>query len=216
MVHHLAITLDIPLRARNGLLTAAGFAPSYSEEPFDGEALATIRERLQTLADAHDPYPAYVIDQHWNIVLANDAAARLTGMLLDPAHALDLGFNLMRAFLHPNGMRSHVVNWDEAATLVLGRLRAECDAHPGAQGLRELLREAEGYEGIAELRRPADSDPGFLTTLHLRHEGREGRFHTAIMTLLEATDVTVSELRLETLLPADPASESWLRELRAS
>lgn len=217
MVEHLAITLDVPLRARNGLLTSAGFAPVYSDESLDGDALAGIRRSLEALVRAHEPFPAFVLDKAWNVQLANDAAARITGLLLDPTRPTTLGTNILQLMLHPDGVRDAVVNWESTATVLVNRLRAECDQNPFDDDLRQLLEQVLAYPGVTEALASGSSyasTSDLITSVHLRIDGADLRFFTTIMILSDAADVTVSELRLETLLPADVATEAMLRQGR--
>lgn len=216
VVEHLCVVFDVPLRARNALLNAAGFADAYSEEPLDGPALAQIREGLETLIEAHDPFPAYVVDRCWNLLLANTAAALLAGVLLPPDKALSLGGNLLRLFLHPDGARDSVANWPQAAAVLVERLSAECSTVPTDTALRELYEEVIAYPGIVYLPRGAGSRAaaGFVTAIHVRTDDVELRLYTAVSSLAAATDVTLEELRLETLLPADAASGAALRAMR--
>ncbi len=215
MVEHLAIVLDVPLRARNALLNAAGFAASYSEEPLDGPALSQIRGCLETLVEAHDPYPAYVVDRCWNLLIANTAAARLTELLLPTAAALEHAGNVLRMALHPDGARSRIVNWEEAAAALVERLAGECGADPTDTELAALYAEVTAYPGIAELPRRTRGQAGgnLITELRIDAGDAELRLITTISSLAAASDVTLDELRLETLLPADRATTDALRAL---
>jgi transcriptional regulator with XRE-family HTH domain len=215
MVTHLSIALDVPLRARNGLLTAAGFAPTYTDEPLDGPRLAELRRSLERLLAAHHPFPAYVVNRRWDLELANPAATTMMSMLLADDALAEVGGNVLRLVLHPRGIRPFVTNWDDAAAALMRRLRGECDHDPTDLELRGVLEEMLGYDGVDEL--PAGEHhttaSDLLTELDLSVAGLELRFYTTIMTLSDAFDVTVSELRLETLLPADAATHDALTEL---
>ena len=215
MVEHLAIVLDVPLRARNALLNAAGFAAAYTEEPLDGPALSQIREGLETLVEAHDPYPAYVVDRCWNLLLANTAAARLTELLLPTEAALEHAGNVLRLVLHPDGARTRIANWEEAATALVERLAAECGADPTDRELAALFEEVAAYPGIADLPRPSlrSTAGNLVTDLRITTDHGELRLITTISSLAAASDVTLDELRLETLLPVDRASADRLRTL---
>lgn len=212
MVEHLAIALDVPLRARNALLNAAGFADLYTEQPLDGPALSQIRECLETLVEAHEPYPAYVVDRCWNLLIANTAAARLTGLLLPTAAALEHAGNTLRLALHPDGARERITNWEQVAAALVERLAAECGADPTDAELAALLAEVTAYPGIADLPstgRGAD----LITALRIDTGDAELRLITTISSLAAASDVTLDELRLETLLPADAETAEALRAL---
>ncbi|MCY7300522.1 MAG: helix-turn-helix transcriptional regulator, partial [Ilumatobacteraceae bacterium] len=149
MVEHLSIVLGVPLRARNALLNAAGFADAYSEEPLQGAALAQIRETLHTLVEAHNPYPAYIVDRSWNLLDANTAAANLTALLFGNDTALELATNVLRLFLHPDGARHAVTNWPEAAAVLVERLATECANYPGDPDMRALYDEVISYPDVA-------------------------------------------------------------------
>ena len=215
MVQHLSVVLDVPLRARNALLNAAGFADAYSEEPLDGPDLTPIREGLEALVEAHDPFPAYVVDRCWNLLLANRAAAHLTELLLPADAALALGANVLHLLLHPDGARHQVVNWAEAAALLVERLAAERAANPTDDELAQLYDDVTAYPGVAELEPPLGRPTAsrFLTDVHIRAGGLDLRLYTTISSLAAAADITLEELRLETLLPADRASAEALRTL---
>lgn len=216
MVEHLGVVMGIPLRARNGLLNAAGFAPAYTEEPLDGLALSEVRQSLETLVEAHNPFPAYVIDRMWNLLIANTAAARLTGLLLPTDQALTLGGNVLRLFLHPDGARNSIVNWPQAASVLVERLAAECTANPEDEELSALFDEVRGYEGIAELA-PQRGYPlanSVLTAIHVQSGDIDLHLYTTISSLAGAADITVEELRLETLLPADSQTREALYSMQ--
>ncbi len=215
MVEHLSIVLDVPLRDRNALFTAAGFATPYSAEPLDGPALTNVRSSLETLVRAHHPFPAYVVDRCWNLLLANDAATTLTGWLLPDGVPPEVGGNVIRLLLHPAGCRSSVVDWSTVASMLVSRLRAELDRSPSDDDLGALVDEVVGYPDVAA---PAGLTTGggpvsMVAEIRLRPVtlgGAELRFHTAVSALVAARDVTLDELRLETLLPADEATAAML------
>lgn len=214
MVMHLGLVLDVPLRDRNGMLIAAGFAPVFPERSIDHPDMVDIRRALEAMLDAHDPFPAYVVDRHWNLVMANPAAGAMIASLPEPAQAL--AGNLAHLMLHPDGMRTTVDNWDDAAAAVLLRLEHEADESPGDQGLLELLERIRTYPdlpGERELSR-VPSAHEVLLPLEIRLGEDVLSFYTTIATLASPSDITLQELRLETLLPANPATEAVLRSLR--
>ena len=216
MVEHLSIVLGVPLRARNALLNAAGFADAYSEEPLQGTALAQIRKTLHTLVEAHNPYPAYIVDRTWNLLDANTAAANLTALLLGEDAALELAGNVLRLFLHPDGARRAVTNWPEAAAVLVERLASDCSHHPADPEMRELYDEVTSYPGVHVAMRGRDHaapTSGLLTPIEIDTEGVSLRLYTTISSLAATTDITLEELRLETLLPADPETAEALGQL---
>ena len=208
---HLGTVLDVPLRDRNAMLIAAGFAPVYPERSIDHPDLADIRRALEAMLDAHDPFPAYVVDRHWNLVMANSAATMMIGIL--PPESQLLAGNMAHLMLHPDGLRNSVANWEDAAAAVLLRLGHEADDAPGDPELRALLDEVTNYPGVptdtALTQVPATHE--LLLPIRLRWQDDVLSFFTTIATLASPSDITLQELRLETLLPANAATEAALR-----
>ncbi len=204
----LAETLDIPLRERNTLLEAAGYAHIYRHTPLVAEEMGHIRGVLQFLLDRHAPYAAVVLDRYSNCVMANDASSRLIAALADPslitAHA-----NHLRVVFHPLGVRRYIVNWEEVARHLLGRAERELGDAKGDDTAAALLAELREYARLP----PRDQTRGrvsagdLLLPIHIRRDDLELRLFSTIMTLGTPQDVTLQELRLETFFPADDASE---------
>lgn len=211
MVLHLSATLDVPLRSRNELLMSAGFAPTFTEASFDGVELGPIRRALEQLVEAHHPAPAFVVDRRWDLLLANDAAANLIGSLVAPDRLGALGSNTLRLLLHPDGVRPRVLNWHEAAAVILRRLRSECVHAPDDDELQTLLDEVLAYPDVATLPMEPSASNDVIVPMEIRGaDDVELRFFTTITSLAGPTDVTLSELRLETLLPADSVTADHL------
>lgn len=216
MVVHLARALDVPLRERNALLMAAGFAPIYSEHGLDSGDLDQIRHVLEVIVDAQDPFPAYVVDRSWTVVLSNEAARRLTSRLVAPnSVAVAGGVNVARLLFHPDGARPHVANWEEVAVALLARLERELAGRPRDEALKGLYDELSAYPGVPGLsRRPGLPDAAdLLVPLQIRARGLDLHLFTTIATIGAPHDITLEELRLEMLLPADPDSEAALGRL---
>ena len=211
MVEHLGIVLDVPLRERNAMLVSAGFAPVHPERSLDDPDMADIRRAIEAMLTAHNPFPAYVVNRRWDLLLANDAALSLVASL--PSKVQELSANIARLVLHPDGLRGVVTNWQQVGAALLRRMGREIDENPADAALIELLAELEAYPGLpggAELERVPVAHE-LLIPLTLRRGDRELRLFTAISTLLEPSDVTLDELRLETLLSADAATHEALR-----
>ena len=215
MVIHLAITLDVPLRDRNAWLASAGFAPLYTERNLAEPALDQVRGVLEHILAAHDPFPAYVVDRRWDLIMTNQSAMALTALAVEPDLAADLGGNVARLSLHPNGLRRRIVNWDQFGAALLHRLEREVNDRPSDPELAALLVEVREYPGIADLaaRPELPSSQDLLVPLHLRTPNHDLRLFTTIATIGAPYDITLEELRLETLLPADPETEAALRQL---
>lgn len=211
---HLGLVLDVPLRDRNAMLIAAGFAPVYPERSIDDPEMADIRRALEVMITAHDPYPAYIIDRHWNLVMANQAAGHLIAAL--PPAALEHATNMATLVLHPDGIRSVAKNWGDLAAFTLQRLEREADESPGDTALRALLDQVRNYPGV-----PGDRERSRVPSVHelllpvdIELDGNELSLFTTIATLASPSDITLQELRLETLLPANPETEAALHAMR--
>ncbi len=211
MVLHLGVVLDVPLRDRNAMLTAAGFAPLYAERSIDDPELADIRRALQLMLDAHEPFPAYVIGRHWQLVLANAAAGRLISKTPETAQAL--AGSVHTFLLHPDGVGPLIDNFDEVAATVMRRLERELADRPGDERLAEILEEIRLYPNLPDAAsvQVAPRAQDLLVPLNLTLDGRSLSFLTTISTLSGPTDITLEELRLETLLPANRETEEQLR-----
>lgn len=223
MVLALADSLDVPLRERNALLGAAGFAALYRERPLDGPEMTAVRQALELTLRHHEPYPALVVDREWNVLMQNDAATTLLGVLGDPevlwtTTCGDGPRNMMRAIFHPDGMRRFVVNWELVGATLLNRLRRESAATAGNASLERLIAELVAYPGIpAHWRQPDWQQPlPPLLPVVLGHGGVELSLFTMIALFGTPQDITVDELRLETFFPADEATAHLLRQLARS
>ncbi|TWD80942.1 DNA-binding XRE family transcriptional regulator [Kribbella amoyensis] len=207
MVLRLAEHLDVPLRDRNQLLLAGGFAPIYSEASLHSPAMLAIRETLRRLLKGHDPYPALVVDRWWNVVEANAGIALFTE---DVAPAL-LGapINALRLMLHPDGVARRITNLPEVRASALASLQRQA-ASTADPELQDLYEEIRGYAAgeRAELPGPAE----VVIPLKLRHGDRELSLLTTIATFGTPLDVTVSELMIEQFFPADEATAEFLRQ----
>lgn len=218
MVMHLAQVLHVPLRERNDLLIAAGFAPLYPERPLGDDGMAAIRQALETTLRHHEPFPAMVVDRQWNVVMHNAAIDRLIGLLGPPARvwkAVDPSGrrNLMRLSLHPKGLQPLVVDWPQTAGVLLARLQAEEQANPANTGLRTLLSELRTLPGMpAPAQAVAVAPPQVpVLSLKLRQGSTTLELFSMVCTFGTALDLTADELRLELLFPNDETTAKFLR-----
>jgi transcriptional regulator with XRE-family HTH domain len=212
MVLHLAEEMDVPLRERNRLLLAAGYAPVYRERGLDEAALAPVREAVRQVLTAHEPYPALVVDRHWHLVDANATASLFTALVA--ADLLAPPLNVLRASLHPDGLAPHIVNLGEWRAHLLGRLRRQA-VFTGDEELRELYEELRGYpcdqpEPLVEVPGPGD----VVVPLRLRYGDAELSFFSTVATFGTPLDVTVAELMIEGFFPADAPTAAALRAPR--
>jgi transcriptional regulator with XRE-family HTH domain len=205
----LAEALDVPLRERNRLLEAAGYAHVYRQTPLAAEEMSHVRVVLQFILDRHKPYAAIVLDRYSNCLMGNGASAELLTLLVDPSLITEHA-NHLRMVFHPLGARRWIVNWDEVARHLMGRAERELGQSADDETAAALLAELRGYHGAPPQRpssaaiKPAD----LLLPIHLKKEDLELRIFSTIMTLGTPQDVTLQELRIETFFPADAESEA--------
>ena len=206
MILYLAEHLDIPLRERNALLLAAEYAPVYSHRALDDNdsGMRYVREAVERLLASHGPYPAFVIDRHWDVVARNSS----TALLLDDVDPklLDPPVSALRLALHPAGLAPRIVNLAEWSAYLLRRIDHQVLA--GADpGLTALANEVRGYPGVAGpgVGTASLADRVFVP-LHIRSGGRELRFLNMVATFGTALDVTAAELVIEAFYPADSAT----------
>ena len=213
MVLALAQALDVPLRDRNALLEAAGFAPVFRETPLDAPAMADVRDALEHILRSHEPNVALVLDRRYDVLMANDATARLFGAFAPewrgPA-------NVARMVFDPSGLRPAIDNWPEIAGHVAHRLRAELTGRVRDATDEALLAEAIRIEGeLASSARAVPTRPlsAVILPIRLRRGALSANLFTAITTLGTPLDITLQELRIETLFPADAAAKEFLLSL---
>lgn len=212
MVLTLAQALEIPLRERNALLQAAGFAPLYGETPLAAPALSAIQDALNVMLNGSEPNPAFVVNRRYDVLDAN-ASGRwiLATFVHDPAEFAP-PLNMARLVSAPLGMRPYLKNWQAVARKVLGRLRRELGgAHVRDATDEALLQETEPvYRALSAP--PADEALPLLVGVQLRRGALELDLFTTIATLGTPLDVTLQELRIETLFPADTRTRATLVE----
>jgi transcriptional regulator with XRE-family HTH domain len=209
MVLHLAEQLDVPLRERNALLIAGGFAPTFHATDFDAPEMQPVRTAVDRLLAAHEPYPAILVDRRWNLVAANNAALILVDGVAP--ELLDPPVNVLRATLHPEGLATRIVNLHEWVDHILGNLRRQI-AVTGDDELRILADELGGYAtamGVV-LHPPPEAPRAIAVPMRLRTDDGELAFITMIATFGTALDITLTELSIETFLPADAATGAAL------
>ena len=209
---HLAEHLDVPLRDRNALLVAAGYAPTYRETGLDNASMAPVRDALDTILSGHEPYPALIVDAHWNLVAANAAL----GALLEGVspHLLEPPVNALRVSLHPDGMSSRIENLAEWSAHLLERLHRQI-AVSADPVLVELHRELAAYPGVVERSAVGDDVASMLfVPLRLRAPEPAGEplsFFSTVATFGTALDITLAELSIESFFPADERTADALR-----
>jgi transcriptional regulator with XRE-family HTH domain len=215
MVIKLAAVLDIPLRQQNKMLTAAGFVPIYSEFDLSAPEIAPIRRALAFALRQQEPYPALVMDRYWNLVQMNQGATKLMDWLLAGQLIPDeIGPNLMRLMLHPQGIKAHVANWDAIAPHLIHRVHRETLAEGQNEPSQALFNTLLTYPGICDLwQSPAASHWQIpLLTANFSKADQQFSFFTTIATLGTPQDITLQELRLECMFPANDSTEQQFQQ----
>ncbi|REJ83876.1 MAG: XRE family transcriptional regulator [Acidobacteria bacterium] len=220
MVLQLSEALDIPLRERNALLGAAGYAALYRERGLDEEEMGTVNEALRKMLDQQMPYPGIVLDREWNVLMTNGCADAMLQALGGESLWSEIGCgeqpNLALLTIHPKGLRPLIANWDDAArefTLRLKRDLAGTRDPVLRQRLERMIDMASDHRDPAELVAPALMP---MLTLDLRVGEELLRLFTVISTFGTPQDVTTDELRIESFFPLDEASDRLLRLLASS
>jgi transcriptional regulator with XRE-family HTH domain len=213
MLLTLAEALDVPLRERNALLNAAGFAPVYQESGLDSAELAGVLRSLEEVMDRMGPYPCLVLTRRWDVLRANAAAMRLFELFL-PEELAAPPLNMVRLLFHPR-LRGAIGNWEQLAPAFAQQLHREVLA--GDAAAKALLDEVLGQPGVPQQWRVVDLDARLpaVVPLHLRRGDLELKLFTMVSTLGTPLDVTLQELQIETYLPADAESHTVLQKLAA-
>lgn len=202
LVLHLAHHLDIPLRERNPLLLAAGYAPLYPHTPLDSTEMAPVRDALDKILAGHEPFPAVVVDGGWDLVSANGAASEIIAQGVSP-DLLAPPANTLRLSLHPNGLAPRIRNLGEYSAHLLARLDRQAAASARAD-LTELAAELRSYPGVvAGPEAAGDIATALFVPLVLDAGEAQWRFFSTIATFGTALDITVAELAIESFFPAD-------------
>src|SRR5262249_20138286 len=193
----LAETLEVPLRERNRLLEAGGYAHVYRQTPLAAEEMGHVRGVLQFILDRHEPYAAIVLDRYSNCLMGNRASGQLIAWLVDQSLMTE-HMNHLRLVFHPLGVRRFIVNWEEVSQHLLRRVESELAQFQDDEIAAALLNELHEHHGVSSIQasrpgalRPAD----FLLPVHLKKDNVELRIFSTIMTLGTPQDVTLQELR---------------------
>jgi transcriptional regulator with XRE-family HTH domain len=214
MVLLLASVLDVPLRERNALLLAAGFAPSYTETRLDAPELGPVRAALDAILRQQEPFPAVVMNRHWDILETNDAAKRFFGHLLGP-DAPPPPPNVLRMIFDPRAVRPYVKNWDAVAHCLVQRAHREATAGIRDAATDALLEEILAYPGVPRrLRQPDLATPMLpVVPVCFEKDGLSFDFFSTVTTLGTPQDVTVQEIRIECFFPASAEIADRVRAL---
>ena len=214
MVQLLAGMLNVPLADRNTLLVRAGYAPVYGARPLDSSEFDHVRRALDFTLRQQEPFPAVVMNRHWDILQMNAAGGRFFGMLLGDRAGRPAP-NVLRLMFDPKELRPHVLNWNTVAEKLLQRLHREATGGVKDATTLALLAEILDYPDVpAQLRRPNMAVPLVpVASICFRHERTVYDFFSTVTTLGTPQDVTLEELRIECFFPANPATEQQARAL---
>ena len=212
LAHH----LDVPLRERNALLLAAGYAPRFSQMSLDNPAMDHVRASIQRMLDAHDPYPGVAIDRQWNVIIANNAALLMTRGL--PASVLGPPLNVYRLCLHPDGLARRTTNFTDWASYLLRQLRRTI-ALTGDAMLEALHEEVSAYPNVIQIApfttNSSNDEPPLLVPFRVSTGQGELSLFSTLTTFGTPLDVTIDELAIELFFPANDQTDQILRGVPA-
>jgi transcriptional regulator with XRE-family HTH domain len=215
MILQLSETLEVPLRERNDWLTAAGFAPVFRARPLDDPQMTQVMAAVKMMLANSEPFPAVAFDRAWNVRLANKAFDLMGSFLGDDLWTRIGGDqrNMMRLFFHPNGIKPYVVNWKMVAPLLWHRAQREAETI-GGQEMKAVLADLAQHQDADTLWAAEDAALVPVLPLEMLKDGVRVSVFTVIATFGTAQDVTADELRIETLFPADAATEKLFQSLQ--
>jgi len=214
MVLRLANALEIPLRERNTLLLAAGYAPHYRQTSLDAPEMEAARQAVDLLLRQQEPYPGIIIDRYWNTLRMNSGMRHFLGRF--PICDSVKPHNGVRFVFHPKGLRPFIENWDSVAARIVQRVHREVAANPSDETMKCFLEELLSYPAVPNRWRVLDVDespPPFLT-INYRRNNSTLRFFSAVTTFGTAQDVALQEMRVESFFPADEATRAELMAAR--
>lgn len=221
MVLTIGEALDLPLRERNQLLHAAGFAQIYKQRALDNDEMKMVQDALQMSLKHHEPYPAIVADRNWNLLMANDASLKLVGLLGDPDEVWQMvdpsgDKNVYRMTFSESGMKPFIANWDELALHLIQRLQREFSADPENSYLSSLYKEISATFESVEKGRILDSFAPIapILPMHMSVAGVTLKTFSMISSFGTAQDITAEEIKVETFFPADEFTKNFFLQLQ--
>jgi transcriptional regulator with XRE-family HTH domain len=216
---NLAQTLDVPLRERNALLLAAGYAPVYSDAPWNAQEMHSVIRALERVVRQHEPFPAIVMDRQWNVLMTNDAAPRFFNHFID-MDSREGPRNMLHLIFDPKGMRPFVADWDNVSRSFLQRVHRESVGHVIDDNTRRLLDELLAYPDVPRdwkaHHAPSATPTMPVIPLGFVSEGVELRYFSMVTSVGTPQTIAAQELRLECMFPADDATEARHQQLFAT
>jgi MmyB-like transcription regulator ligand binding domain len=215
MVLRLARALEVPLRERNGMLLAAGFAPAYRADPLESRPFEGIATALSAMLEHHAPFPAVVMDRGWNVLRANPGALELFGQMLAPQPMPDPA-NVLELMLAPGPVRGAVSNWDAVALALLDRVQREAVGRALDESTTRLVARLRQQPEVAAALAGVTDEPSGGPVVDVRFRLAEGevRFFSVVSTIGTPSDITAQELRIEAFFPSDAETADLWRSLR--
>jgi len=207
--------LDVPFRDRNELFVAAGFAPVHKEDAWSSEEMGSVKRALDRMLHQQEPFPAIVMDRHWNVFMRNTAARRFFGSFID-LDARAEPRNLLHLMFDPAGMRPFIANWEDASAALVQRIHWEAVGHTLDERTQQLLTALRNYEGADAAFHMSDSQSSSpslpVVSINFRKDGQLLRYFSMITTVGTPQTITTQELRIESMFPADDATETTHRQ----
>ena len=210
MVLRLAEALQVPLRERNALLLAAGYAPLYRQTDLDAPEMDAARRAVDLLIRQQEPFPGIVIDRYWNALSMNAGTKRFLAFF--PGCDSVKPRNVIRLVFHPKGLRRFIENWDRVAARLIQRVHREVTANPSDQTMKGFLEELLSYPDVPSRWRSLDLDdiPSPFLTINYKWNNSTLRLFSTLTTFASAQDVALQELRIESFFPADETTRAAL------
>ncbi len=210
MVLRLAEALQVPLRERNALLLAAGYAPLYRQTGLDAPEMQAARHAVDLLMEQQEPFPGIVVDRYWNTLRMNAGTRRFLGLF--PGCDSMTPRNGIRLVFHPKGLRTFIENWESVAARLIQRVHREVAANPSDETMKCFLEELLSYPDVPYRWRCLDFDdtPPPFFTINYRWNNSTLRLFSTLTTFGTPQDVALQELRIESFFPADEATRAAL------
>jgi transcriptional regulator with XRE-family HTH domain len=212
----IAEALDVPLRDRNTLLLAAGYAPIYSEGAWDGPEMQGITRALKRMLHQHEPFPAVVMDRYWNVLMTNEAAPRFFGRFIDMA-ARNSPRNMLHLMFDPQGMRPFIANWDDVAKSLFQRVYRESVGRVIDEKTKDLLAALLAYPDVkTEWKNPIALSAAPVIPFNFVKDDQVLSYFSIVSTVGTPRTVAAQELRIECMFPADEITEIGHLKLMAN
>jgi transcriptional regulator with XRE-family HTH domain len=213
----IAQALQIPLRERNALLLAAGYAPLYSDAPWNSAEMNSVTRALQRMIAQHEPYPAIVMDRYWNVLLTNDAAPRFFGCFIDMSRRPSPR-NMLHLMFDPQGMRPFIANWAALAETLIQRVYREAVGHVADEKTKDLVTDLLAYPDVQSGWRAAPDTPSAMPMIPMSFvkDGAVLNYFSLVTTVGTPQTIAAQELRVECMYPADDETEVLHAKLLAA